>query len=241
MAAAFHYWARAGFTEGMSGHMSVRDPEFPDAIWMNPLGIHYGLLKASDMILLDMRAGEVIGGSRKRPGNAAGFLIHRAVHQARPDVHAVCHTHTVAARAFSTFRRPLRMLTQDACTLYRAHSVYTQYGGIVLADDEGRNIAASLGKTNKGCILINHGLLTVGTTIDEACYLFGLMERCCEIELKVMVGEAAGEKVVEVAPEEAAYNAKMANDAEVLYYEFQPDYDWEYAASQGGFDDFKGL
>ncbi|KAH9934192.1 class II aldolase/adducin N-terminal [Fomitopsis serialis] len=233
LAAAFRYWARAGFTEGLAGHISVRDPELPGAIWMNP--------SASDMVLVDMETGKVVGGNRKRPINEAGFFIHRAVHQARPDVHAACHCHTTAARAFSTFQRPLRMLTQDMCTLYDAQAVYANYGGIVMADDEGRRIAAALGETTKGAILMNHGLLTVGKTVDEACYLFGLMERSCDIELKVMVGEARGEKVAEISPEEAAYNFKTSSDPEVLYWDFQPEYDFEYETCNGKFDDFKGL
>ncbi|KAH9829209.1 uncharacterized protein C8Q71DRAFT_728199 [Rhodofomes roseus] len=77
---------------------------------------------------------------------------------------------------------------------------------------------------------MNHGLLTVGKTVDEACYLFGLMERSCDIELKVMTGEARGEKVSEISPEEAAYNFKTSADPEVLYWDFQPDYDFEYEA-----------
>ncbi|TFY57786.1 hypothetical protein EVJ58_g6813 [Rhodofomes roseus] len=242
LAAAFRYWARAGFTEGLAGHISVRDPEFPNAIWMNPLGVHYGLLKASDMVLIDMESGEVIGGNRKRPVNEAGFFIHRAVHQARPDVHAACHCHTNAARAFSTFKRPLRMLTQDMCNFYGdAQAVYANYGGIVMADEEGRRIAMALGEKARGAILMNHGLLTVGKTVDEACYLFGLMERSCDIELKVMTGEARGEKVSEISPEEAAYNFKTSADPEVLYWDFQPDYDFEYEACNGKLDDFKGL
>lgn len=85
MAIAFRVFARKGYTEGMSGHISVRDPENPHTFWTNPLGRHFGLLKASDMILVDYE-GKAIGGNMSRPANAAGFLIHSAVHKARPDV-----------------------------------------------------------------------------------------------------------------------------------------------------------
>src|SRR5436305_10449692 len=100
MAAAFRHWSREGYVEGISGHISVRDPEHTDAFWTNPLGVHFGLLKASDMILVNFD-GKVIGGNRSRPPNAAGFLIHAAVHKARPDVHAVCHAHTTYGKAWS--------------------------------------------------------------------------------------------------------------------------------------------
>lgn len=85
MALAFRVFARKGYTEGMSGHISVRDPEHPHTFWTNPLGKHFGMLKASDMILVDYD-GKAIGGNMSRPANAAGFLIHSAVHKARPDV-----------------------------------------------------------------------------------------------------------------------------------------------------------
>ncbi|KAI9841006.1 MAG: hypothetical protein M1837_001081 [Sclerophora amabilis] len=232
MAAAFRYFSRHGYVEGISGHISVRDPEREDAFWMNPLGVHFGLLKASDMILLDFK-GNVVGGNRSRPANAAGFLIHAAVHKARPDVHAVCHAHTVHGKAWSTFARPLEMLNQDVCDLYKAHSVYASYGGVVLAEEEGIKIAEALGD-GKACILMNHGLLTVGGTVDEAAFLFGLMERSCQVQLLVESAVRGGgvEKTI-ISDEEAAYNFKMASDPETLYLEFQPEFDFEVEASHG--------
>lgn len=81
--------------------------------------------------------------------NAAGFLIHSAIHKARLDVHAICHAHTNAGRAWSTFATGLEMLNQDICNLHNSIAVYASYGGIVFAEEEGRNIAAALGPTNK--------------------------------------------------------------------------------------------
>lgn len=117
--------------EGISGHISVRDPEQLDCFWTNPFGVHFGLLKASDMILVNLE-GRVVGGNIKRSLNAAGFMIHAAIHKARPDVHAICHAHTVYGRAWSVFGRELDILTQDACKFYGAHSVYNEYGGVSL-------------------------------------------------------------------------------------------------------------
>lgn len=67
MAAAFRYFSRQGYVEGMSGHISVRDPEHPGTFWINPLGKHFGLLKASDMMLIDMATGDIVGGNRVSP------------------------------------------------------------------------------------------------------------------------------------------------------------------------------
>lgn len=124
MAIAFRVFARKGYTEGMSGHISVRDCEWPHLFWTNPLGKHFGLLKASDMILVNYQ-GEAVGGNMSRPANAAGFLIHSAVHKARPDVAAACHTHSPAGKAWSAFAKPLEMINQDVAYFYGdAQAVY---------------------------------------------------------------------------------------------------------------------
>ena len=124
MALAFRVFARKGYTEGMSGHISVRDPENPHTFWTNPLSKHFGLLEASDMILVDYD-GNTIGGNMALPANAAGFLIHSAVHKARPDVVAACHTHSPYGKAWSAFGRRLEMLNQDVTYFYgEAQAVY---------------------------------------------------------------------------------------------------------------------
>jgi ribulose-5-phosphate 4-epimerase/fuculose-1-phosphate aldolase len=224
MAATFRFFARCGFTEGMSGHISVRDPEHEGLMWMNPLGRHFGMLTAGDMICLEIETGRVVGGNLSRPANAAGYLIHSAIHKRRPDdIHAICHMHTNAGRAWSTFARPLEMLSQDICNFYGAHAVYASYGGIVFGADEGERIADALGDHNKGAILMNHGLLTVGSTVDEAGFMFGLLDRGCQIQLQVEAAAAAGLKKNIISDEEAAYNFKMASEKNALYREAQPD------------------
>ncbi|KAF2763835.1 arad-like aldolase/epimerase [Teratosphaeria nubilosa] len=227
MALAFRVFARKGYTEGMSGHISLRDPENPHTFWTNPLGKHFGLLKASDMILVDYD-GKAIGGNMSRPANAAGFLIHSAVHKARPDVIAACHTHSPAGKAWSAFARPLEMLNQDVAYFYGdAQAVYKEFGGIVFTEEEGHRLASALGPKGKGLILRNHGLLTVGTTVDEAAYLYTLMERSCEVQLMVEAAAANGVPKVYVPEKAAKYTFENGADAETLYWEFQPDLDYE--------------
>ncbi|KAM0283720.1 hypothetical protein ACHAQH_002309 [Verticillium albo-atrum] len=233
LAAAFRHWSRSNYVEGFSGHISVRDPENPSAFWTNPLGVHFGLLKASDMILVDFD-GAVIGGNRTRPPNKAGFLIHSAVHQARPDVHAVCHAHSIYGKAWSVFGRRLDMITQDACKFYGdAQAVYNSYGGVVLGADEGHRIAAALGPRGKGAILRNHGLLTVGHTVDEAAFLFTSMERSCQVQL--LAEGVHGIPKVLITDEEAEFNRDVEADPEYCYCEFQVYYDLEEHLSNGDF------
>jgi ribulose-5-phosphate 4-epimerase/fuculose-1-phosphate aldolase len=206
--------------------ISVRDPEYPNHLWFNPLGRHFGLLKASDMIAVDINTGAVVGGNTTRPPNAAGYLIHAPIHRARPDVHAVCHAHTKYGKAWSTFGLPLEMLTQDSCKFYNAHAVYNQYGGVVLAEEEGERIAEALGD-GKGAILRNHGLLTVGQTVDEAAWLFLSMEKACEGQILAEMAASNGLEKVLITDEEAEYNFKMESDFETSYAEFQAYYEYE--------------
>ena len=246
MALAFRVFARKGYTEGMSGHISVRDPENPHTFWTNPLSKHFGLLKASDMILVDYD-GNAIGGNLSLPANAAGFLIHSAVHKARPDVTAACHTHSPYGKAWSAFAKPLEMLNQDVTYFYGdAQAVYEaslhwptmkihddtnssvqEFNGVVFSEEEGERLAKALGPKGKGLILRNHGLLTVGSTVDEACYLYTLMERSCQVQLLAEAAAANGLPKVYVPEEAAKYTFDSASDPEALYWEAQPDMDWE--------------
>lgn len=237
LAAVFRHWSREGYVFGFSGHISYRDPEVTNAFWTNPLGVHFGLLKASDMVLVNL-TGEIIGGNRSRPANTAGFLIHAAVHDARGDVHAACHCHSPSGKAWSATGRRLEMLTQDACKfLGDAHAVYDAYGGVVLAAEEGSNIARALGPRGKGCILKNHGLLTVGQTVDEAAWLFDAMEHSCRDQLAVEAATAGGSGVAKalIGDEQALVNFDLEADPDYCYAEFQVYYDYEHYMSKGDF------
>lgn len=235
MVAAFRHWHREGYVEGMSGHISVRDPEYPNAFWTNPLGVHFGLLKIEDMVLVNLE-GKVIGGNNRQPPNSAGFLIHAAVHKARPDAHAVCHSHSIYGKAWSVFGQRLEMLTQDACKFFGdAQGVYNGYGGVVMGSEEGDRIAQALGPKGKGCILRNHGLLTVGKTVDEAAFLYTSMEKSCHVQLLAESAASHGLPKILITDEEAKFNFDVESDPEVCYCEFQVYYDLEKHFSNGGF------
>ena len=93
------------------------------------------------------------------------------------------------------------------------------HGGVVLDEAEGKRLAASLGPKGKGLILRNHGLLTVGNTVDEACYLYTLMERSCEVQLLAEAAAANGVPKVYVPDEAAQFTFESASDPEALYWE----------------------
>ncbi|KAB5542725.1 class II aldolase/adducin N-terminal [Coniochaeta sp. 2T2.1] len=118
-----------------------------------------------------------------------------------------------------------------------AHSVYSDYGGIANEAWEGEKIARSLGENGKAAILMNHGLLTVGQTADEAAFLFCLMERSCKVQLlEQLLADAAGHEKRFVRDEKAAYNFKMGSTPDTLYVEFQPHYQYEEALANGSFN-----
>ena len=217
LAAALRLFGRFGFSEGIAGHITARDPEHADHFWVNPFGMHFSLIRVSDLILVNHQ-GEVIEGNQ--PVNQAAFAIHSQVHAARPDVVAAAHAHSTFGKSWSSLGRLLDPLTQDACAFYEDHSLFTDYTGVVLDPKEGRRIADALGK-NKAVILCNHGLLTVGHSVDEAAWWFITMERSCQAQL---MAEAAGTPIL-IPPESARVAQHQVGSHHLGWFSFQPLYD----------------
>src|SRR5262249_33361816 len=142
LAAAFRLFSKFGFDEGVVGHITARDPEFTDTFWVNPFGLHFSLLTVSDLIRVG-HDGKVLEGNR--PVNAAAFAIHSRIHAARPDAVGAAHAHSTYGRAFAALGRKLDPISQDVCAFYNDHALYTDYGGVAVELDEGRQIAEALG------------------------------------------------------------------------------------------------
>ena len=217
LAAGFRLFARYGFDEGVAGHITARDPELTDHFWVNPYAMHFGLIRVSDLLLVD-HDGTVVQGNRDV--NVSAFAIHSQVHAARPDVVSAAHSHSPHGRALAALGRPLAPITQDSCAFYRDHAVYDDYNGLVVDEEEGKAIAHALGD-NKAVVLRNHGLLTVGGTVDEAVWWFVTMERSCQVQL---LAEAAGEPV-EIDPETAQATHDVVGTPDNGWRNFQPLYD----------------
>jgi len=230
LAAAFRVFAERGFDEGVAGHISLRDPILTDHFWLNPLSTHFSQIKVSDLILVN-EEGEVVEG--EEPVNAATFAIHSEVHMARPDVTAACHAHSTYGKAYSAFGQELEMITQDACRFYKSHSVYDNFGGVVLDREEGKNIAKALGN-GKAVILQNHGLLTVGQSVDEAAFWFMSMDKTCQAQLLAdAASNGSGKKKILIGDDEARYTTEQNGGPEKGWLAFQGYYD-EMVAKTGG-------
>jgi ribulose-5-phosphate 4-epimerase/fuculose-1-phosphate aldolase len=130
LAAAFRIFGKHGFDEGVAGHITLRDPVDPTTFWVNPFGVAFSLIKASDLILVD-HAGKIIDGGPVRLLNKSAYLIHSAVHSARPDVLCAAHSHSIYGRTFCTLGRKLDMITQDSCAFYNARTSSRTYRNIL--------------------------------------------------------------------------------------------------------------
>jgi len=216
LAAGFRVFAMCGFDEGLAGHITQRDCIDPETFWVNPLAVHFAHIKASDLVRVDHKGNILEGNSLI---NNAAFAIHSRIHIARPDVKAVAHAHTKYGRAFSALGQLLAPISQDACMFYQNHSVFDVFTGVVAELDEGDMIAEAL-DDNIAVILQNHGLLTVGKSVDAAVANFAMMESCCESQL---LAQSAGEmKLIE---HDIAVKTKQVNASDLVTWgNFQPQY-----------------
>jgi len=214
LAGAFRLFSSMGFDEGVTGHITARDPEHPDHFWVNPFGVHYSQIRVSNLLLVNHK-GEVMEG--RYPLNGAAFAIHSQIHRARPEVVSAAHAHSLYGKTWASLGRLLDPITQDACAFFEDHVLFDDFTGVVYETSEGERIAKALGN-HKAAILRNHGLLTVGRTVDEAAWWFITMERSCQAQL---LAEAAG-KPVPIHRESAIATRQIAGTPEAGWFQFQP-------------------
>jgi len=222
LAQALRIFGNRGYDEGVAGHITVRDPVRPDCFWVNPFGLHFKLIQPSDLLLVDHK-GEIQEESGQKNGpfrilNTAAFMIHSAIHAARPDVLCAAHSHSIYGKAFSTLGRTLDPISQDCCAFYNDHVLYKQFNGIVLDEVEGNAIAAALGN-KKAAILQNHGLLVASSSIEATVKFYIALERSCQAQLMADAAAAAhGGKPVLIDHEQAADTARIIGSQRAGWY-----------------------
>jgi ribulose-5-phosphate 4-epimerase/fuculose-1-phosphate aldolase len=214
LAGAFRLFSGLGFDEGVTGHITARDPEYHDHFWVNPFGMDFSQIRAGDLVLVD-HEGTVVEGNG--PVNRAAFAIHSQVHLARPDVIAAAHAHSLYGKSWSSLGRLLEPITQDACAFYQDHALFDDFPGVVYDLEEGRRIGKALGP-HKAVILRNHGLLTVGHSVDEAAWWFITVDRACHAQL---LAEAAGKPVL-IDHQNAIQTYQAVGFHEAGWFQFQP-------------------
>jgi ribulose-5-phosphate 4-epimerase/fuculose-1-phosphate aldolase len=182
LAAAYRLTAMYGYTEMIANHISCRAPGTHDQFLINPYGMLYEEIDASCLIKVDVEGNTVFNASDYGV-NAAGFVIHSAIHMAKPEMDCVAHTHTPAGMAVSAMECGLLPLAQTSMRFL--HIGYHDFEGI--ADDVGERerLVRDLGD-HEAMILRNHGLLVVGRTIPATFNLLYRMERACEVQVMAL-------------------------------------------------------
>lgn len=181
--------------------------------------------------------GNVVGGgkSSRQIYNRAAYCIHAAIHAARPDVDAAAHSHSIYGKAFSTLGRTLDITNQDVCVFYNDHALYPNFGGVVIAEEESANLVKYLGK-NKALILQNHGILTVGKTVEEAVAWYIRLEKSCQTQLLADAAAAGrNSSTIKIGHEEAQFTHDQTGTPGAGWFSGTPYFDVIDAETGGSY------
>jgi ribulose-5-phosphate 4-epimerase/fuculose-1-phosphate aldolase len=163
------------------GHISFRDPEFADQFWINPFAVCFGQIRAGDLMRISLEGKVLEGEGFPHPG---GIPQHAAIYAENPEIGAVAHTHSPHGKAWSTLGQLLEPLSTEAAVFFGRHALYDSF-----AHGEGGALGRAA-RGNRAVIMKNHGILTVGTSVEETAYLFISLEKVCREQLLAF---AAGE------------------------------------------------
>ena len=194
LAACYRIFDYVGWSEMIFNHITVKLPGTEGHFLINPYGLHYKEVTASNLVKVDID-GNIVEES-EYPVNPAGMLIHSAIHSAREDAHCIGHVHTTAGMTVACQQEGLRIDNFYSVLLHN-QVAYHDFRGITVVDGEKEDLIASLGTKNH-LILRSHGLLTCGRTIEEMFMNMTLLQRSCEIQVSV---DQAGRDIVPVATE----------------------------------------
>jgi ribulose-5-phosphate 4-epimerase/fuculose-1-phosphate aldolase len=179
LAAAYRIFHRMGWTELIYNHISLRVPGEPQHYLINPFGLHYSEVTASNLVKVD--EGGAIVGSSDWPINPAGITFHGAIHRLKPDVHCVMHVHTTPTMAVCCLDQGLAFTNFYAAQLF-GKVAYHDFEGITVHAEEGARILQSAGDSPV-LLLRHHGPVVMGATLPQAFALLWLLQRACEVQL----------------------------------------------------------
>ncbi len=185
LAACYRLMAHFGMDDLIYNHISARVPGPDEHFLLNPFGLLYEEITASNLVKVDLD-GNIISETDDKI-NPAGFVIHSCIHRERPNMHCVIHTHTPAGVGVSCQKEGLLPLSQTGL-LYKDLIGYHEYEGLALNLDEQKRLVKDLGNNKQLLILKNHGLLTCGRTIPEAFIMMYYLEQACRIQISAQAG-----------------------------------------------------
>jgi len=194
LAACYRIFDYMGWSEMIYNHITVKVPGSDDHFLINPYGLHYKEVTASNLVKVDIN-GEIVEKS-DYPVNPAGMLIHSAIHGAREDAHCIGHIHSTAGMTVACQQEGLRIDNFYSVLLHN-QIAYHDFQGITVVEGEKEDLIANLGTKNL-LILRSHGLLSCGRTIAEMFFNMFALQRSCEIQMSV---DQTGRPIVPVSVE----------------------------------------
>lgn len=219
LAACYRIFDYMGWTELIYNHITVKLPGDEHHFLINPYGLHYSEVTASNLVKVDIE-GNIVEETHYAV-NPAGMIIHTAIHAARPDVVCIAHTHTNAGMAIACSKEGLRNDNFYSALLHN-RVAYHDFEGITLMDDEKPRLVANLGDKNM-LILRNHGLLACGRSIPEAFQSIWAMQRSCEVQVAC---DTTGKSIIPVGKDVLARTEQLMT----MQSMGQPTGDLEFAA-----------
>jgi ribulose-5-phosphate 4-epimerase/fuculose-1-phosphate aldolase len=213
LAAAIRLFGKYGFGEGISGHISVRDPRDPDLFWVNPFGVSFKQVRVADLICVDA-GGVVVAG--RHAVNPSAFAIHSQIHQLCPGAEGIAHGHTAHSRALGALGRLLEPIDQESAAFYQNQVLYDDYDGPAISVEQGRDIATRLGDRT-AILLRHHGLITAGGSLEEAVHWFFTYDSCAQVQL---LAGAAG-PLRAMTDRQASLAREGFGDRQLAWFSFQ--------------------
>ncbi|XP_068609214.1 alpha-adducin [Brachionichthys hirsutus] len=187
-----------GWSQLIYNHLTVRVNSEPDRFLIVPMGLLYSEVTASSLVKINFEGEIVDRGSTNLGINQAGFTLHSAIYAARPDVQCIVHIHTHAGAAVSAMKCGLLPISPEALSL--GEVAYHDYQGIVLDLNEGPVVQKNLGPSSKVLILRNHGLVSVGETVEEAFHYIHNLVAACEIQVRTLASAGGPDNLVMLDP-----------------------------------------
>uniref|UniRef100_A0A668V317 Alpha-adducin n=1 Tax=Oreochromis aureus TaxID=47969 RepID=A0A668V317_OREAU len=187
-----------GWSELIYNHLTVRVNSDQERFLIVPFGLLYSEVTASSLVKINLQGEIVDRGSTNLGVNQAGFTLHSAIYAARPDVKCVVHIHTPAGAAVSAMKCGLLPISPEALSL--GEVAYHDYYGILVDEEESTIIQRNLGPKSKVLILRNHGLVSVGETVEEAFYYIHNLVTACEIQVRTLASAGGPDNLVMLDP-----------------------------------------
>ncbi|XP_026784669.1 alpha-adducin isoform X13 [Pangasianodon hypophthalmus] len=187
-----------GWSQLIYNHLTVRLNSEQERFLIVPFGLLYSEVSASSLVKINLQGEIVDRGSTNLGVNQAGFTLHSAIYAARPDIKCIVHIHTPAGAAVSAMKCGLLPISPEALSL--GEVAYHDYHGILVDDEEKILIQKNLGPKSKVLILRNHGLVSVGETVEEAFYYIHNLVTACEIQVRTLASAGGPDNLVMLDP-----------------------------------------